>query len=60
MVTRASFSASAKVAADTGGPVTGAVPKAGGAPGVAGVEADGAGDDEGPGRHDAVAASMPI
>src|SRR6185437_3607369 len=37
-----SFSASAKVAGETGGPTSGLVPKAGGAPGVAGVPATGA------------------
>ena len=36
IVTRASFSASAKVDEDTAGPDTGPVPKVGGAPGVAG------------------------
>jgi len=37
IVTCASFSASANVAADTGGPDTGPVPNVGGAPGVVGV-----------------------
>src|SRR3954454_6839053 len=37
-VTRASFSASANVAADTDGPDTGPVPKVGGAPAVVGAE----------------------
>ena len=39
IVTCTSFSASANVAADTGGPVTGPVPNVGGAPGVDGSDA---------------------
>jgi hypothetical protein len=41
IVTCISFSASANVPALTSGPVSGAVPKVGGAPGVVGVEAAG-------------------
>jgi hypothetical protein len=57
IVTCASFSASANVDGDTGGPDTGPVPKVGGAPGVAG--------DAGPGvvcgslRHATAAAIAP-
>ena len=47
IVTCTSFSASANVAADTGGPVTGPVPNVGGAPGVAAGDAGGgAGPDD--------------
>ena len=64
MVICTSFSASAKVAADTGGPVTGPVPKAGGAPGVGGVDMvvvdAGTGEDGAWPRHSAVAVSMPM
>ena len=57
IVTCASFSASAKVAGETGGPDSGPVPKVGGAPGVAG-----AADDPlwGSARHATAAASAPI
>ena len=54
-VTCASFSASANVAADTGGPLTGPVPNVGGAPAV-GDDDGGAADCES-GRHAAAAAS---
>jgi hypothetical protein len=57
IVTWASFSASAKVAADTAGPEAGAVANVGGAPGVAdGMAPLGAGCSP---RHAVAAASMP-
>jgi hypothetical protein len=57
MVTCASFSASANVDADTGGPVTGPVPKVGGAPGAADEVAGAA--DGGSLRHATAAARAP-
>src|SRR5439155_5328197 len=51
-------SASANVAVETGGPVTGPVPNVGGAPGVAG--AAGGGAFRSPPRHATTAPSAPI